>query len=233
MTEVREHAIPLAGFESATSGDEEPTSGGSNRRTAIIAAVVAAALLIVGAAYFLFLRGGSSSESPSAPVPHSAPAGTGTVAKPAAKPVAKPATGSYAQAVGKDPFKPLVSDQVATTSGSTQSTGSTSTTQSTTGSTTGSTTTVGSTTTTGSTTTGSTTGGAATSPSPISVKLLSVTPTNTSARLTVGTKTYAAAVGDVFATYFKVQRLTDGRCGTFQYGDTSFDLCVGQSTRLQ
>ena len=41
------------------------------------------------------------------------------------------------------------------------------------------------------------------------------------------------AVGDVFGTYFKALRLTNGKCGSFQYGDERFDLCKGETSRMQ
>ena len=51
--------------------------------------------------------------------------------------------------------------------------------------------------------------------------------------MTVGAKTYSVAVGDVFGTYFKALRLKNGKCGSFQYGDERFDLCEGETARMQ
>jgi hypothetical protein len=63
--------------------------------------------------------------------------------------------------------------------------------------------------------------------------VLSVATDNTSGRVTVGGKSYSVAVGDVFGTYFKTLRLKNGKCGSFSYGDERFDLCEGESSRMQ
>ncbi|MDT7570642.1 MAG: hypothetical protein QOE05_816, partial [Actinomycetota bacterium] len=132
------------------------------------------------------------------------------------------------KAVGKDPFKALVAPADAAGPGTAPATGTTNTV---TGG--GTTVTSGGTTTTtsgGTTTDGGT---ATTSSKPLTVKVLSVAADNTSGRVTVGGKTYSVAVGDVFGTYFKTLRLKNGKCGSFSYGDERFDLCEGESSRMQ
>lgn len=223
MTELREHAFPFTGTDEGVNGlpqNDEPSAPGRSR-TAVIAAALVGVLVLATAAYFVFLRGGDSSTATGGgtPIVHkSAP----KVSTPVVKPKAKPAVKPFVAPVGRDPFKPLVVPPVLSASGVTGVTGTTATTPLT------GTTGTGTTTTTGTTGTGTNT-----ATSPISVRVVDVAAGNTSARLLVGSKSYAVAVGDVFGTYFKVLRLTDGKCGTFQYGDTSFDLCEGQTTRLQ
>jgi hypothetical protein len=51
------------------------------------------------------------------------------------------------------------------------------------------------------------------------------------ARVIVGSAGYTVAVGETFATSYRVVSLdTASGCGQFQYGDTPFQLCVGQQT---
>lgn len=237
MTEVREHTFPFAGTDTleGAPATEEAAPKGRNR-TALIAAVVAGALVLVGAGYFLFLSGGSSSDTTGgAPLTHvttpkvSAPK-TGTVAKPAVP----TGTKAFTQAVGKDPFKPLVVADNTSSTGSSTSSGSTSSTSTTSGSSTTSSTSTATTSTTGATT--GTTTGTTTAPrsqTPISLSLLSVKSDNSTASLKVNGRSTVVAVGATFATYFRVMALWDGKCGTFQYGDEAFNLCAGHSIRLQ
>lgn len=236
MTEVREHTFPFAGPDTleGVPATEEAVAKGRNR-TALIAAVVVGALVLVGAAYFLFLSGGSSSDSTSgAPLTHvTKPKVTAPKTGTAAKPAAPTGTKAFTQAVGKDPFKPLVVANTASTSGTGTSTGTTSTSSTSSSSTTSSTSTA--TTSTTGATTGTTTGTTAAprSQTPISLSLLSVKADNSSASLKVNGRSTVVAVGATFATYFRVMALWDGKCGTFQYGDEAFNLCAGHSIRLQ
>lgn len=127
----------------------------------------------------------------------------------------------------RDPFKPLIvpPPEVTTTTTGTGETTSTTGTGETTTTTTGS----GSTTTTtvaGSTTT--TTVGD--DPAGVRVVLLEVRTENGSrvAVVEVDGVTYTVAVGDTFATSFKVVSLTDNG-GVFTFGDSAFTLAVGQA----
>jgi hypothetical protein len=183
-------------------------------------------VLVVGAlAYFFVFSGGDETATDnSLPSPRS----TAAVPTPTKAPAVVKAPKLSKKAVGKDPFKALVAPADAAGPGTAPATGTTNTV---TGG--GTTVTSGGTTTTtsgGTTTDGGT---ATTSSKPLTVKVLSVAADNTSGRVTVGGKTYSVAVGDVFGTYFKTLRLKNGKCGSFSYGDERFDLCEGESSRMQ
>jgi hypothetical protein len=215
-----------------TAPDEPETTADApeaGSRRVLLVAGAALAVVVLGAVAFLLLGGGGDEEVAPAAKPSSA-----------APPVSQPAPAAPLPAVAKpsdkgdhafrDPFQALL---VAGTAGGT------------TGGVTapvGTTTVGGTTTTTGGTTTGTTTTGTTgtttgttgvTATSPVNVKVLSVTAGNSSGRVTVKGKAYSVAVGDEFATYFKVLRFTNGRCGTFQYGDERFDLCEGETAKMQ
>jgi hypothetical protein len=66
---------------------------------------------------------------------------------------------------------------------------------------------------------------------PVSVLEVSSATGATVARVQVGSTVYTVAVGDTFATSYRVVSLDAGTgCGQFQYGDTPFELCTGQQT---
>ncbi len=136
------------------------------------------------------------------------------------------------KAIGKDPFKPLVVAPVVGVGGGTGGVVAGGGTTVTTGAG-GAVVTTQPGTTGGATTGGTSTGGSAVSSKPLTVKVISVTADNSSGRVTVGSKTYSVAVGDVFGTYFKSLRLKNGKCGSFQYGDERFDLCEGETAKMQ
>lgn len=51
------------------------------------------------------------------------------------------------------------------------------------------------------------------------------------ARIQVGVTVYTVAAGETFATSYKVVSLDLGaQCGQFQFGDSPFQLCVGEQT---
>ncbi|HZJ27824.1 MAG TPA: hypothetical protein VFF40_12570 [Acidimicrobiia bacterium] len=51
------------------------------------------------------------------------------------------------------------------------------------------------------------------------------------ARIQVGAEVYTQAAGETFATSYKVVSLDLGaQCGQFQFGDSPFQLCVGEQT---
>lgn len=71
-------------------------------------------------------------------------------------------------------------------------------------------------------------------PSPHTVSVLAVDPANLSATIEVDAKEFAdVQPGTVFATYFKLLRVEDGKCTSMSYGDERFDLCAGASTELR
>jgi hypothetical protein len=66
---------------------------------------------------------------------------------------------------------------------------------------------------------------------PVSVLEVSNATGTTVARVQVGSTVYTVVVGETFATSYRVVSLDAGSgCGQFQYGDTPFELCVGQQT---
>jgi hypothetical protein len=66
---------------------------------------------------------------------------------------------------------------------------------------------------------------------PVSVLEVSNATGTTVARVQVGSTVYTVVVGETFATSYRVVSLDPASgCGQFQYGDTPFELCVGQQT---
>jgi hypothetical protein len=66
---------------------------------------------------------------------------------------------------------------------------------------------------------------------PVSVLEVSNATGTTVARVQVGSTVYTVVVGETFATSYRVVSLDAASgCGQFQYGDTPFELCVGQQT---
>lgn len=218
-------SFPFAGTQVADGPAFAQEEARGNRRTILILALVG--VLVLGAlAYFFVFSGGEDPVEESA-----APRSNGVQATPTptATPVAK-APKLSKKAIGKDPFKALV---VASEAGAAAPVGGTAVIDLGTPVTSGGTTVTGGTTTGGTTTGGTTTGGAATSATTLTVKVLSVAADNSSGRVSVGSKVYSVAVGDVFGTYFKALRLKNGKCGSFQYGDERFDLCEGETAKMQ
>jgi hypothetical protein len=214
----------------------EAQSEKRSNKLLLVLALVGGAAVVGLAAWFLFLSGGDPVEGGLVDTP-AAQSPAAPAAKPPAKPAAKPAPKTFDNETGRNPFKQLIPKQVAeTTTTGTSTTGSTTTGSTTTGSTTTGSTTTGSTTTGGSvvvpgSTVGS--GSTATSSKPVSVKVVSVADNNSSVKMLVGKKSYNAAVGADFATYFRVLRLENGTCGAFQYGDEKFELCEGDTAQMQ
>jgi hypothetical protein len=222
---MTESSFPFQGTAVADGpADFEESSG--NRRTVLILAVVG--VLVLGAlAYFFVFAGGDDPTDTSLPTRRST--GVQSTPTPSVPAVVK-APKLSKKAIGKDPFKPLVVAPAAGTGGAVSGTGGVVVTPVTGGGVTVVTTQPG---TSGGTTGGTSTGGSAVSSTPLTVKVISVTADNSSGRVTVGKKTYSVAVGDVFGTYFKTLRLKNGKCGSFQYGDERFDLCEGETAKMQ
>lgn len=66
---------------------------------------------------------------------------------------------------------------------------------------------------------------------PVSVLEVSNATGATVARVQVGSTVFTVVVGETFATSYRVVSLDPATgCGQFQYGDTPFELCVGQQT---
>ena len=220
---MSEPSFPFEGTQVADgpAGDLQEARG--NRRTILILGVVGT--LVLGAlAYFFVFSGGEEPTEEAAPVRRA----TDVQATPApvATPVPAKAPKLSKKSIGKDPFKALIVPPVAGVGAGAPAGGTT---------TTGGSTVTGGTTTTGTAVTGGTTtsSGGGTSTTPLTVKVVSVAGDNSSARVTVGTKAYSVAVGDVFGTYFKALRLKNGKCGAFTYGDERFDLCEGETAKMQ
>ena len=218
-------SFPFPGTQVGDGPGASDDDARGNRRTILILALVG--VLVVGAlAYFFVFAGGDETATDnSLPSPRS----SSVVPTPTKAPAVVKAPKLSKKAVGKDPFKALVepaaADGAAPGSAPATGTGTTVTGGGTTVTSGGTTTTGGGTTTTG--------GTATTSDKPLTVKVLSVASDNTSGRVSVGGKTYSVAVGDIFGTYFKTLRLKNGKCGSFSYGDERFDLCEGETVRMQ
>jgi hypothetical protein len=223
------------------AGPEEQLESGNRRPLVLLAALGAVGLLAV-LGYLLLFSGGD--EAAEEPVPSAAgqDAGDGVGAQPPAEDAAPADQPRLSKKnFGKDPFAPLIVEPEAVAGGEAPVTGTTGTTGTATDPS-GVTVTVvdpattGTGTTTGGTTTGGTdpgTGTGTASPDPVRIKVVSVAKDNFSGRVVVDGKTYSVAVGDVFAQYFKALRFKNGRCGAFQYGDERFDLCEGDTARMQ
>jgi hypothetical protein len=223
---MSESSFPFQGT-SVADGPADFEEASSNRRTVLILAVVG--ILVLGAlAYFFVFAGGDEPTDTSLPTRRS----TGVQSTPTptpSVPAKVKAPKLSKKALGRDPFKRLVVAPVAAAVTDTSGTGgavapvgggsgAVATTQPGTS---------------GGTTGGTSTGGSAVSSTPLTVKVISVTADNSSGRVTVGKKSYSVAVGDVFGTYFKALRLKNGKCGSFQYGDERFDLCEGETAKMQ
>jgi hypothetical protein len=210
-------SFPFPGTQVGDGPGASDDDARGNRRTIVILALVG--VLVVGALAYFFVFAGGDEKATDNSLP--SPRSTATVPTPTKAPAVVKAPKLSKKAVGKDPFKALVVQGAPAAApaitpvagGGTTVTGG------------GTTTTGGGTTTTG--------GSGTTSTTPLTVKVLSVAADNTSGRVTVGGKSYSVAVGDVFGTYFKTLRLKNGKCGSFSYGDERFDLCEGESSRMQ
>jgi len=181
--------------------DDVVETGGSDRRKLFILVGGGAAVVLLGlAAFFLFFSGSGSSSSEEGLVPSArkpaaaAPAPKATAPAPAATP--------FVEAIGRDPFTPLI-DPVAAAAPAAPAAGAAS----------------------GTAAAGTTSGGTT-----VSVEMVSVSPT--SATLKVDGKSYTAKVGEVFATNFKLYGLFDAQCAGLLYGDQSVPLCVGDVRTL-
>jgi hypothetical protein len=222
---MSESSFPFQGTPVADGFGASQDEARGNRRTILILALVG--VLVLGALAYFFVFSGSDEPTDTAlPAPRS----TGAVPTPTKAPPVAKAPKLSKKAIGKDPFKALV---VPAAAGGAAAPGAapvvgTPVTFPVTGGT--PVTSGGGTPVTGG---GTTTGGTATSNKPLTVKVISVTADNSSGRVTVGAKNYSVAVGDVFGTYFKTLRLKNGKCGSFQYGDERFDLCEGETARMQ
>jgi len=231
---MSEPSFPFQGTQVADGQAADFEEARSNRRTVLILAVVG--VLVLGAlAYFFVFSGGDDAVEDAAPVRRS----PGVVATP--EPVATPAPVKAPKlskkSIGKDPFKALVAPAVESGGGAAPVAGVPGVTPVVGGGAPVNQPATGGGTPAGGSTGGGSTGGTGEDPGastkPLTVKVVAVTADNSSARVTVGTKVYSVAVGDVFGTYFKALRLKNGKCGSFQYGDERFDLCEGETSKMQ
>jgi hypothetical protein len=226
---MTEPTFPFQGTSPELEGVADAQEGTGSRR-ALIALVAAGGVAVaaLGGYFFVFSGGDDATPSASKPV-QSAP--RKVTPAPTATPAPVKAPRISQKSFGQDPFKALVVDRpaaaapVAAAAGGGTSAGGISTGGGTTSGLPGAT--------TGGTTGGTTTTSGGTSPRALTVRVVSVASDNSSGRVTVGAKSYSVAVGDVFGTYFKTLRLKNGRCGSFTYGDERFDLCEGETARMQ
>lgn len=181
---------------------EEVPEGNRSKLLLVAGLAVLVVLGVVG--YFLFIAGGGAEDPAPAARPKTvAPASAGD--QPAAEqPAAKKIN---AKSFGRDPFKPLIVEQPAT-SGSTGTTAAGTTTQSNTS--------------TSQTAADSTTVPVATTSH--SFRVVSVAPDNSTVTVNVDGKRYNNLhAGEVFAKYFKVV-LISGTTNAFQYGEEKFNV---------
>ena len=214
-----------------------------DRKALVAVGGVVAAALVAGGAFFVLSSGGDDAV-PAAAHSTATSVASPQVAGPGAEPTSVPAV--YRNDIGRNPFKALVTPTTAPESASGGTSGPSGT---------GTGTSVGGpalptsvptlpTVTSpvgelpvlpGTGTAPAPTGGApAPKPTPHSVSVLSVDPDNASASLEVDTKDYPdVKIDAVFATYFKLLRVEDGKCTSMSFGDERFDLCAGETTELQ
>ncbi len=198
----------------------------SSRKKLLVGGGLAAALAVVAAMSYVFLAGSDNAGDTGvvASAGHSAtsrpttePTGTATSA-----PAIKKFTGKNA----KDPFKPLVVEQAASTGAATVAGGSPAAPAGTPvpGVTPSTSTSV-------SPAVSPTTTPATPAPQAKSMKItmVAVSTGDTTARITVDSKTYDVKPLGEFGSYFKLLNLRESKCGAIQYGDATFDLCEGQS----
>jgi len=223
----------------------DPT--GSSRNPLLIVGGVAGAAVLGIAAWLLLFSGGGDDETAdrvAGPV-RSGPKTPGKAAtRPPPAPKPKPVPTRFDSDTGRNPFRslatpppvssaPVPNDPISTVGGVTPDTGGVPGTVPGTGGTgTGGTGTGTPTVVPGKGTESAQSGElsqSATVPRvPSIVRLTTVAATNSSANVLVGSQTYVVRKGDVFATFFKLVRMEDGRSATFQYGDVLFDLKEGE-----
>jgi hypothetical protein len=197
---MSESNVALAEPSVALPDHDEQGSGPDRRKLLLIVGGAALAVLLGLAAWFLFFSGSGSSANDGLVIVHkSAPA---AAAPKAAAPV--PAAKPINEAIGRDPFTPVVKP-VTASSTTTAAAGA-------------------------SAAAGSTTSSSTSSGTSVTLQMVKVTPT--SATLKVDGKSYTASVGQVFATNFKLYGLFDAQCAGVLYGDQSVPLCVGDVRTL-
>lgn len=221
---MSESSFPFQGTAVADGPADLEESRG-NRRTVLILAVVG--VLVLGAlAYFFVFSGGEDPADESLPVRRTP--NVQVTPTPAATPAPVKAPKKLSKkSIGKDPFKALVVDTPDNDAAGGAAVGVFQPGNNVAGAGGNAGTPAGG---------GTAAGGTedpGTSTKPVNVKVVSVASDNSSGRVAVGTKSYSVAVGDVFGTYFKVLRLKNGKCGSFSYGDERFDLCEGETSKMQ
>lgn len=208
----------------SASGTHTPEAGESSglnlsdRR--VLAGLAAGVVAIAGLGYFLVLPAlagpATPAATPAATAPRLAhpgtPSTTGKTGSTSAASASVSATG--ADAIGRDPFTPLVSPSAAPTPTPSPSASSAPA--------------ASSGTTTGSPAVSSARSGAApagtTQVALVGIVEISGKP---AARTAVNGQPYTSAVGQIFDTDYQVQSIS-GSCATYLYGDAQFALCSGQ-----
>lgn len=229
---ANEGPSPGAGTQMAAPSDATESS---RRNRLLLGTGVGAALAAALGYVVLFsgLLGGDPGDLPRTPIVTRSPSPSAAERTPAPGARAKTPVPSRAPVVrlakARDPFNPLVKPASATGAGAT-----------------GLTSTAGDGTavvpapvaprtpasTSGPSSTASGTPAPTATRSPTTFSLIDVADNNTSARVTVGTKSYAVALSDTFATYFTTIRLLNGKCGVFRYSGQQLSLCEGDIARL-
>ena len=189
----------------ATEVEETEAKG---RRPLIWIVGGAVVLVVALAGYFLLFSGGSSSDSTvAAPVQPSAVPSTAASTAPSTAPAVIPPTAK--STTGRDPFKPLVVAPPPSTAAAPSAVPTASAAAST---------------------------GVPAVPAtggPAVFSVVSIDSKAGTAVTTVDGVKYTAAVGQTFATYFKLVAVNVSTpCGVFQYGDASMNLCAKQTVSL-
>ena len=211
---MSESSFPFEGQTmTQTPVPEIAPSDGGNRAKLLVLGGLAAVLVLGLVAYFLvFSGGGEDEDAAAAPKPVAAAPAPAAKAPAATKPAKKERIS--AKSFGRDPFKPLIVEAVASEATTVPVTGAV-----TGGATTG--------TATGGTTAGSAPQPGTTTPSTStahSFRVVAVAPDNSAITVKVDGKVYRnLKAGEVFAAYFKV-RLISGQVNSFQFGDEKFNV---------
>jgi hypothetical protein len=214
--------------------DESPAGDAGSRRALLLVGGGALVVVLAIVSWLIFFSGGDK-PAPSVSPPSVPTTSAAVPAAPAAPDTATTETKPNARIDHsfRDPFRALIASSSSTPGGVTTAgiIPSSSSPAAAGGATTGAgTSTAGSTTTAGAGT-GAEPGGVAPSTT-TKLRLLSVSADNASAHVAVDGTSADVKIGEVFAEKFKALRFSEGRCGTFQFGDERFDLCEGETVKM-
>ncbi len=198
----------ISGLPFDTAPDEhEPQDAAPDRRKLLLfiaAGAVVAALI----GYFVALPLLSGAKPVTSTVVVTKPPSGGGSGLPSVAPVKPPTrVKTFANVIGRDPFDPLVTAAVAPAPANPPAPSGAPTQP---------------------TTTPTTTPTSPTTPAgKTAFTVLNVT--GAKATVTVNTKKYTMSTGQVFATHYRLLRITSGSCASFSRGEMRFSLCEGQT----